>query len=94
MSEPDPAHPWTGRRAVAGRVLLSDGPHGGHTVWTPAGPLRPWLLILEPDPGTLIAVRLWQPPATTGHCRTVYYLTDRVHEGRPVYALERRRHPR
>lgn len=88
---------WTGRRSVAGDVELRLGVHDGLRVWTPAGPLRPWLMILEPEPGRLVAVRLWLP-GHRGHPRAdpeLYRLTrESTADGLPVYELERRRHPR
>jgi hypothetical protein len=90
-----PDHVWTGRRATAGDVELRSGAHDGLRVWTPAGPLRPWLAILEPEPGRLVAVRLWRPDLPRRSGLTLYRLTEDVTgDGLPVYELERRRHPR
>lgn len=87
-------HPWTGRRSVDGMVELRGGRHDGQRVWMPAGPLRPFVAILEPEPGALIPIRSWQARELTAD-RVLYRLTeDATDDGLPVYALERRRHPR
>jgi hypothetical protein len=84
---------WSGRRSIGGDVCLLGGPHDGRRVWSPPGPLRPWLAVLEPASGSLVAVRLWRADVRTAG--TLYRLTATASdEGLPVYALERRRHPR
>lgn len=92
----DPAeHVWTGRRLVAGDVELCGGRLDGQRVWMPAGPLRPYLTVLEPEPGALIPVRSWRAEHVMTRGREVYRLADEVTaDGLPVYVLERRRHPR
>jgi hypothetical protein len=83
---------------VGGDVELVDGPFDGHRVFMPRGPLRPWVMILEPEAGALIAVRVWRLEhlARTGtSAGAVYRLTDSLTgDMRPVYALERRANPR
>jgi hypothetical protein len=77
-----------------GNVELTGGPHDGQRVWMPPGPLRPWIEVLEPEPGALVPIRTWQARhRTTGGC--LYRLTDAVSAvGQPIYALERRADPR
>jgi hypothetical protein len=83
---------------VGGEVELVDGPHDGARVFMPAGPLRPWAIILEPEGGALIPVRVWrleQRGKRIAETGVAYRLTDSLtHDLRPVYALERRANPR
>lgn len=86
------------RYDAGGEVELLEGPHDGARVWMPAGPLRPWAVILEPERGALIAVRVWRLESNgrrVGEAGIPYRLTDELTgDGRPVYRLERRANPR
>lgn len=93
--ETAPERVWGGRRSVSGDVVLRGGPHDGHRVWMPAGPLRPWLGLLTLSDGALIPIRSWRGDRPLTGDRVLYRLTDDVtDEGLPVYVLERRRQPR
>jgi hypothetical protein len=80
---------------VSGDVELKGGPHDGHRVWMPAGPLRPYLAVLALPGGALIPIRSWRGDRALTADRVLYRLTDEATtEGLPVYELERRRRPR
>jgi hypothetical protein len=103
MSERDEVagHELTGdgwRWDVGGEVELVDGPHDGARVFMPAGPLRPWCIILGAEGGALIPVRVWRLERRgrrVAESGVAYRLTDSLTPDlRPVYALERRSNPR
>lgn len=81
-----------------GLVELAEGPHDGARVFMPAGPLRPWVIILGTRDGALIPVRVWRLEARgkrVAETGTPYRLTDELTADlRPVYRLERRTAPR
>jgi hypothetical protein len=83
---------------TGGEVELVDGPFDGARVFMPAGPLRPWAIILGTRDGALIPVRVWrleQRGRRIGETGVAYRLTDSLTgDLRPVYALERRANPR
>lgn len=83
---------------TGGDVELLEGPHDGSRVFMPAGPLRPWVIILGARDGALIPVRVWRLEARgrrVAESGVAYRLTDELTPDlRPVYRLERRSDPR
>lgn len=83
---------------VGGEVELAEGPFDGHRVFMPAGPLRPWAIILGARGGALLAVRVWRLEARgrrIAESGVAYRLTDELTADlRPIYRLERRADPR